>query len=178
MTAPDNLLAEDQAPDLTQNDISEIQTETVEEVAVLQPPLETVQELSVATEKPVVTSSSVPPAPKLRLTSDAELFAQIAKELKVRPEQVAAAAALLDEGATVPFIARYRKEAHGLDDTQLRELESRLTYLRELDERRSKVIESIRSQGKLTETLLERLNGAENKNTLEDLYALPPETNQ
>jgi protein Tex len=214
MTAPDNLPAEEQAPDLIQNDIPANQTETVDEVAVPQAPLETAEEPPAiessapedsapensapensalennaaehsaianstpenstrensAAEMKVVTSSSIPPAPKLRLTSDAELFAQIAKELKVRPEQVAAAAALLDEGATVPFIARYRKEAHGLDDIQLRELELRLTYLRELDERRSKVIESIRSQGKLTDTLLERLNRSESKNALEDLY--------
>ncbi len=176
MTAPDNLLAEEQAPDAIQNEIAAIQTETVDEAIVEQTPLETAQESTAeivpdtATEKAVVTTSSVPAAPKLRLTSDDELFAQIAKELKVRPEQIAAAAALLDEGATVPFIARYRKEAHGLDDIQLRELELRLTYLRELDERRSKVIESIRSQGKLTDLLLERLNCAENKNALEDLY--------
>ncbi len=172
MTAPDNLLAENQAPDSIQNEISEIQTETVQEAASLQTPPETAQETSSVTEKAVtVTSSNAPPpAPKLRLTSDAELFAQIAKELTVRPEQVTAAAALLDEGSTVPFIARYRKEVHGLDDAQLRELELRLTYLRELDERRSKVIESIRGQGKLTDTLLERLNQADSKNALEDLY--------
>jgi uncharacterized protein len=176
MTAPDNLLAENQAPDSIQNEISEIstemKTETVQEAASEQTPPETAQETSAATEKTVVVTSSVeaPPAPKLRLTSDAELFAQIAKELTVRPEQVAAAAALLDEGSTVPFIARYRKEVHGLDDAQLRDLELRLTYLRELDERRSKVIESIRGQGKLTDTLLERLNQADSKNALEDLY--------
>jgi uncharacterized protein len=176
MTAPDNLLAENQAPDSIQNEISEIstemKTETVQEAASEQTPPETAQETSTAAEKAVVVTSSVeaPPAPKLRLTSDAELFAQIAKELTVRPEQVAAAAALLDEGSTVPFIARYRKEVHGLDDAQLRDLESRLTYLRELDERRSKVIESIRGQGKLTDTLLERLNQADSKNALEDLY--------
>lgn len=171
MTAPDNLLAENQAPDSIQNQIPEVQTETVQEVDAAQTPPETAQESSAATEKTVVvTSSTAPPAPKLRLTLDAELFAQIAKELTARPEQVAAAAALLDEGSTVPFIARYRKEVHGLDDAQLRELELRLTYLRELDERRSKVIESIRGQGKLTDTLLERLNKADSKNALEDLY--------
>jgi len=172
MTAPDNLLAENQAPDSIQNEIVDTQTETVEETASLQTPPETAQETSSVTEKTVVVTSSVvsAPAPKLRLTSDAELFAQIAKELTVRPEQVAAAAALLDEGSTVPFIARYRKEVHGLDDAQLRELELRLTYLRELDERRSKVIESIRGQGKLTDALLARLNQADSKNALEDLY--------
>ncbi len=172
MTAPDNLLAENQAPDSIQNEISEIQqTETVQEAAAEQAPPETAQETISTTEKTVVvTSSAPPPAPKLRLTSDAELIAQIAKELSVRPEQVSAAVALLDEGSTVPFIARYRKEVHGLDDAQLRELELRLTYLRELDERRSKIIESIRGQGKLTDTLLERLNQADSKNALEDLY--------
>lgn len=172
MTAPDNLLAENQAPDSIQNEISDIQTETVQEAASMQTPPETAQEASTVAEKAVTVTSSVAPspAPKLRLTSDAELFAQIAKELTVRPEQVTAAAALLDEGSTVPFIARYRKEVHGLDDAQLRELELRLTYLRELDERRSKVIESIRGQGKLTDALLARLNQADSKNALEDLY--------
>jgi uncharacterized protein len=172
MTAPDNLLAENQAPDSIQNEISEVQTETVQEAASEQPHSETAKELPTVAEKAVVVTSSVetPPAPKLRLTSDAELFAQIAKELTVRPEHVAAASALLDEGSTVPFIARYRKEIHGLDDAQLRDLELRLTYLRELDERRSKVIESIRGQGKLTDTLLARLNQADSKNALEDLY--------
>jgi uncharacterized protein len=180
MTAPDNLLAENQAPDSIQNEMTDIPTETVQEANVEQSAQEiaqeaveeTVKEKAVATEKAVVVTSSVeaPVAPKLRLTSDAELFAQIAKELLVRPEQVSAAAALLDEGSTVPFIARYRKEVHGLDDSQLRDLEQRLTYLRELDERRSKVIESIRGQGKLTDSLLARLNQADSKNALEDLY--------
>lgn len=71
----------------------------------------------------------------------------IAAELSVKPQQVAAAAALLDEGATVPFIARYRKEVtSGLDDTQLRNLEERLVYLRELNDRRDSILDSIRSQ--------------------------------
>jgi protein Tex len=82
------------------------------------------------------------------------ITAQIAQELKVRPAQVNAAVALLDGGATVPFIARYRKEAtEGLDDIQLRELESRLTYLRELQERRTAILKSIEEQGKLTPEL-------------------------
>jgi len=119
---------------------------------------------------PVTVTTAVEAAPKLRLKTDAELFAQVAQEQSVRPEQVAAAVALLDDGATVPFIARYRKEAHGLDDSQLREVELRVTYLRELDERRSKIIESIKSQGKLTDALLTRLNDADSKNALEDLY--------
>src|SRR5215469_379266 len=79
---------------------------------------------------------------------------QIAGELGVRAQQVEAAVELLDGGATVPFIARYRKEATGaLDDAQLRTLEDRLRYLRELDERRAVILESIRSQGKLDEAL-------------------------
>src|SRR5450432_449668 len=79
---------------------------------------------------------------------------QIAKELAVREEQVAAAVALLDDGATVPFIARYRKEATGaLDDAQLRTLDERLRYLRELDERRDAILKEIETQGKLTDEL-------------------------
>ena len=79
---------------------------------------------------------------------------RIAQELSVKPEQVAAAVRLLDEGATVPFIARYRKEVTGaLDDTQLRTLEERLAYLRELEARRQTVLESIREQGKLAPEL-------------------------
>src|ERR1044072_4076610 len=75
----------------------------------------------------------------------------IAQELGVRPQQVEAAVALLDEGATVPFIARYRKEATGnLDDTHLRTLQDRLFYLRELEERRAAILASIEEQGKLT----------------------------
>ncbi|HAD39542.1 MAG TPA: RNA-binding transcriptional accessory protein, partial [Plesiomonas shigelloides] len=76
----------------------------------------------------------------------------IAGELNARPEQVTAAIRLLDEGNTVPFIARYRKEVTGgLDDTQLRNLETRLLYLRELDDRRQSILKSIREQGKLSE---------------------------
>ncbi|MDF5565555.1 Tex-like N-terminal domain-containing protein, partial [Vibrio parahaemolyticus] len=75
---------------------------------------------------------------------------RIAEELGVRPQQVAAAVALLDEGSTVPFISRYRKEVTGsLDDTQLRHLEERLRYLRELDDRRVSILASIEEQGKL-----------------------------
>jgi protein Tex len=78
----------------------------------------------------------------------------IAAELKVRPAQVQAAIGLLNEGATVPFISRYRKEVtDNLDDTQLRHLEERLIYLREMEDRRSAVVESIKEQGKLTQTL-------------------------
>ncbi|MDE2401658.1 MAG: RNA-binding transcriptional accessory protein [Burkholderiales bacterium] len=96
---------------------------------------------------------------------------QLAAELKVRPAQVNAAVALLDGGATVPFIARYRKEAtDGLDDTQLRDLEARLTYLRELEERRMAVIKSIDEQGKLTPELRAAIEQAATKQDLEDLY--------
>jgi protein Tex len=96
---------------------------------------------------------------------------RIAAEIAAKPSQVIAAIALLDEGATVPFIARYRKEAtDGLDDTQLRNLEERLGYLRELEERRGAIIESVREQGKLSEELEAQLRAAETKSRLEDLY--------
>jgi uncharacterized protein len=96
---------------------------------------------------------------------------RIAEELGVRPRQVAAAVGLLDEGATVPFISRYRKEATGgLDDTQMRHLEERVGYLRELEERRGAVIASIAEQGKLTPELHEAIAAAETKQRLEDLY--------
>lgn len=96
---------------------------------------------------------------------------RIAAELNVRPAQVAAAVALLDEGSTVPFIARYRKEVTGgLDDTQLRTLEERLEYLRELEERRTAVLASIQEQGKLTPELAAAVAEAETKQRLEDLY--------
>ena len=96
---------------------------------------------------------------------------RIAEELHVRAAQVSAAVALLDEKATVPFIARYRKEATGgLDDTQLRMLEERLTYLRELEERRTAILKSVEEQGKLTPELETRLRAADTKARLEDLY--------
>src|ERR1043165_6223582 len=95
----------------------------------------------------------------------------LAKELGVGPRQVAAAVALLDEGSTVPFIARYRKEATGnLDDTQLRTLEERLFYLRELEERRAVILSSIEEQGKLTDELRGAIEAAATKQTLEDIY--------
>ena len=97
---------------------------------------------------------------------------RIATELGVKPAQVAAAVALLDEGSTVPFIARYRKEAtDGLDDIQLRALEERLSYLRELEERRTAILDSIRSQDKLGPELEAAVHAAETKQRLEDLYA-------
>ncbi|MER6036743.1 Tex family protein [Streptomyces sp. NPDC001835] len=96
---------------------------------------------------------------------------RIAEELGVRERQVKAAVELLDGGSTVPFIARYRKEAtEMLDDAQLRTLEERLRYLRELEERRTAILESVREQGKLTEELEARIRGAETKARLEDVY--------
>ncbi|QWD59319.1 Tex family protein [Polynucleobacter sp. MWH-UH35A] len=96
---------------------------------------------------------------------------RLAQELSAKPAQVAAAIALMDEGATVPFIARYRKEATGgLDDAQLRLLEERLTYLRELEDRRKTIVASIEEQGKMTPELLKAIMLAEDKTRLEDLY--------
>ncbi|MDD2738128.1 MAG: Tex family protein [Methylomonas lenta] len=100
-----------------------------------------------------------------------DVIQRIAEELSVASQQVAAAVALLDEGATVPFIARYRKEAtNGLDDTQLRRLEERLSYLRELNDRRKTILDSIASQGKLTPELERAIKLADSKTLLEDLY--------
>ncbi len=99
------------------------------------------------------------------------IASRIASELAVRPEQVAATVGLLDEGASVPFIARYRKEVTGsLDDTQLRYLEERLRYLRELEDRRKSILASIGEQGKLTPELARDINRADTKTRLEDLY--------
>jgi uncharacterized protein len=96
---------------------------------------------------------------------------RLAAEIAAKPAQIAAAIALLDEGATVPFISRYRKEATGgLDDTQLRLLEDRLRYLRELEERREAIIASITEQGKMTPELLKAVSLATDKTHLEDLY--------
>jgi uncharacterized protein len=100
-----------------------------------------------------------------------DIAVRIAEELKVNERQTAAAIALLDEGATVPFIARYRKEKTGaLDDTQLRTLEERLRYLREMADRRDVIINSITEQGKLTEDLKSAILAADTKTSLEDLY--------
>ena len=99
------------------------------------------------------------------------IFQRIAAELNVRPQQVTATVNLLDEGATVPFIARYRKEITGaLDDTQLRTLEERLRYLREMEERRDTILNSIREQEKLTPELEKAITEADTKTRLEDLY--------
>ncbi|EIM31580.1 transcriptional accessory protein [Leptothrix ochracea L12] len=105
-----------------------------------------------------------------------KILLQIAAELSVRPAQVNAAVQLLDGGATVPFIARYRKEAtDGLDDSQLRDLEARLSYLRELEERRAAVLKLIDEQGKLSPELRAAIEAAPTKQELEDLY-LPYKT--
>jgi uncharacterized protein len=96
---------------------------------------------------------------------------RIAQELQVADAQVKAAVALLDEGATVPFISRYRKEVTGgLDDTQLRNLEERLRYLREMEDRRAAILSSIEEQGKLTDSLSRDIRAATTKTELEDLY--------
>ncbi len=120
------------------------------------------------------------PCGKLRASSTSQppwypsvdkILMQLAAELSVRPAQIKAAVDLLDGGATVPFIARYRKEAtDGLDDTQLRDLEARLSYLRELEDRRVAVLKSIDEQGKLTPELRAAIEAAPTKQELEDLY--------
>jgi uncharacterized protein len=99
------------------------------------------------------------------------IFSTLAQELNVHLNQVNASVALLDEGATVPFISRYRKEVTGgLDDSQLRTLEERLRYLRELEDRRSSILKNINEQGKLTDALAAQIEQADTKNRLEDLY--------
>jgi uncharacterized protein len=114
---------------------------------------------------------SAPEAPQIPAATEAALNQRIAEELGVRANQVAAAVTLLDGGATVPFIARYRKELTGtLDDAQLRTLEERLRYLRELEERRAVVLDSIRAQGKLTDELQTQILAADTKSRLEDIY--------
>ncbi|MGO4188913.1 Tex family protein [Pseudarthrobacter sp. TAF60_1] len=112
-----------------------------------------------------------PSAPPSAVTSDSAIHAQIAAELGVKTWQVTAAVELLDGGSTVPFIARYRKEATGtLDDTQLRELDERLRYLRELEDRRRTVLEAIAGQGQLTAQLQTAILAADTKSRLEDIY--------
>jgi uncharacterized protein len=104
-------------------------------------------------------------------TGEIRIIQTIATEIQARSEQVKVAITLLDEGATVPFVARYRKEATGgLDDTQLRQLEERLAYLRDLEARRGTISESIGSQGKLTEDLAKKIAEATTKAELEDIY--------
>ncbi len=104
-------------------------------------------------------------------TAESRIARTIAAEIGASPQQVGAAARLLDDGATVPFVARYRKEATGgLDDTQLRALSDRLAYLREMEARRETILSSIRDQGKLTDALARAIAGAETKAALEDIY--------
>ena len=101
----------------------------------------------------------------------ANINRQIAEELGVREQQISATVELLDGGATVPFVARYRKEiTGGLDDAQLRTLEERLTYLRELEERRVAILNSVREQGKLDAALEAAIMAADSKGRLEDIY--------
>ena len=109
---------------------------------------------------------------KLPTETLARIVAQLSVELNVRPHQVAAVIDLINDGATIPFIARYRKEATGgLDDTVLRNLDTRLLYLRELEDRRAAILASITEQQKLTPQLAGEINQAETKQRLEDLYA-------
>lgn len=104
-------------------------------------------------------------------TAQEKIINLIASELGIEPRRIAAAVTLLDDGATVPFIARYRKEVTGnMDDTQLRTLEERLLYLRELEERRQVILSSIEEQGKLTDELRSAIEQAATKQLLEDIY--------
>src|SRR5437660_6539047 len=112
-----------------------------------------------------------PAATALERYRVANINRQIAEELGVREQHVEATVTLLDGGATVPFIARYRKEVTGaLDDAQLRTLEERLNYLRELEERRTVILNSIREQGKLDAALETAILTADSKGRLEDIY--------
>ena len=108
----------------------------------------------------------------VRTVDEARILQLLATELSIRSAQAAAAVELLDDGATVPFIARYRKEVTGgLDDNVLRELEVRLLYVRELEARRIAILDSIEQQGKLSPELSNEIESAETKQRLEDLYA-------
>ena len=100
-----------------------------------------------------------------------DITRKIAEELQIKPSQVEAAVGLIDEGCTIPFIARYRKEVTGsLDDEQLRNLDERLRYLRNLEDRKAQVLSSIEEQGKLTEELKAQITAAETMVLVEDLY--------
>ena len=122
-------------------------------------------------QRPSPSASTPSPKTQTPETQESGIAAQIAAELGVQAWQVKAAVDLLDAGSTVPFIARYRKEATGtLDDTQLRELEERLRYLRELEDRRRTVLEAIAAQGALTPELQAAIVGADTKSRLEDIY--------
>jgi uncharacterized protein len=112
-----------------------------------------------------LTTQTIPDA------AQQKIMQLIAAELGITPQQVAAAVTLLDSGATVPFIARYRKEVtQNLDDTHLRNIEERLQYLRELEERRITILASIEEQGKLTDELRHAIEQAATKQLLEDIY--------
>src|SRR3954449_10577264 len=103
--------------------------------------------------------------------SSPQTITTVARELSLSPQQVADTLTLFAEGNTLPFIARYRKEATGgLDEVQLRDVRDRAQYLTELDDRRTAILKSIEEQGKLTPELSTRINGAESKQALEDLY--------
>ncbi len=105
------------------------------------------------------------------MDTNARIAQLIATDISAQPRQVDAAVKLLDEGSTVPFIARYRKEATGgLDDSQLRTLADRLSYLRELEARRATILESVKSQDKLTDELARSIVNATTKSELEDIY--------
>ncbi|MCU1522804.1 MAG: RNA-binding transcriptional accessory protein, partial [Arthrobacter sp.] len=122
-------------------------------------------------QRPTTPASAPSPKASSPQTQESGIAAQIAEELGVQAWQVKAAVDLLDAGSTVPFIARYRKEATGtLDDTQLRDLEERLRYLRELEDRRRTVLEAIAAQGQLTPELQAAVVGADTKSRLEDIY--------
>ncbi|MGY3318211.1 uncharacterized protein ACVWYS_002926 [Arthrobacter sp. TE12231] len=122
-------------------------------------------------QRPASPASSPSPRAASTQTQESGIAAQIAAELGVQAWQVKAAVDLLDAGSTVPFIARYRKEATGtLDDTQLRDLEERLRYLRELEDRRRTILEAIAAQGALTPELQAAVVGADTKSRLEDIY--------
>lgn len=111
-------------------------------------------------------------APVTAVQAELRITAQLAEELSIRPQQVAAVIELLKDGATIPFIARYRKEATGgLDDTVLRNLDTRLLYLRDLEERRAAILASVAEQQKLTPELEKSIQQADTKQRLEDLYA-------
>ena len=111
-------------------------------------------------------------AENLSATALTRIINQLASELSIRPNQIQAVIELLDDGSTIPFIARYRKEATGgLDDTVLRNLDVRLIYLRDLEERRATILASITEQDKLTPELGVLIDQADTKQRLEDLYA-------
>ena len=128
---------------------------------------------SASTPAPIAAAvAAEPPLPQADpAAQQAKILAQLAAELQLREAQVAAAVDLLDGGATVPFIARYRKEATGgMSDDHLRVLEQRLGYLRELEQRRAAILKSIAQQGKLTPPLRQAIEAAEQRQQLEDLY--------